>query len=136
MTIITQSSKLKTQNDSSNLKTDLRVRTYGFSVNIIKTINRLPETVSSRIIFKQLLRAATSVGANVIEAKSSSSRRDFINYYSIALKSSNETKYWLALLQDACNINNNDLSVLVNEINEISNMLAASIITLKRKNRF
>ena len=41
----------------------------------------------------QLLRSATSIGANVVEAKSASSKRDFIKFYEIALKSANETKY-------------------------------------------
>ena len=55
------------------------------------------ETKYERIhfsIFDQLLRSATSIGANVVEGGSGSTKRDFINFFHIALKSANETKYW------------------------------------------
>lgn len=48
----------------------------------------------------QLLRSATLIGANIIEAKSGSSKKDFIRFYTIVLKSANETKYWLCLIRD------------------------------------
>jgi four helix bundle protein len=56
-------------------------------------ISSLPKNESCRVIGNQLLRSGTSIGANLIEAKSSSSKRDFIKYYDIALKSANESKY-------------------------------------------
>lgn len=133
---ITQNSKLKSQSYSLNLKTNLKHRTYNFSIEIIKSIDSLPNTVASKVIVKQLIRAATSVGANIIEAKSSSSRKDFVNFYNHALKSANETKYWLCLLRDACGFNNNKVMFLISEISEIANMLGSSILTLKEKNKF
>jgi len=65
-----------------------------------------------------------------VEAKSSSSRRDFIKFYEIALKSANESKYWFGLLRDATQSDVNDL---LSELEEISKMLGASVITLKNK---
>ena len=56
------------------------------------------------IISDQLLRSATSIGANIIEAKAASSKKDFIRFYEISLKSANETKYWLCLLRDGTRI--------------------------------
>ena len=53
----------------------------------------------SLVVVKQLMRSASSVGANVIEAKNSSSRLEFKRYYEIALKSCNESKYWICLLR-------------------------------------
>jgi four helix bundle protein len=91
--MITESSKLKTQSQSSKVKTELRERCYNYSIKIIKFIDALPEKRVNWVLSNQLLRSATSVGANVIEAKSASSKRDFIRYYEIALKSANETKY-------------------------------------------
>jgi len=81
----------------------------------------------------QLLRSATSVGANIVEAKSSSSRKDFIKFFEIALKSANETKYWLGLLRDATNADKKKIGNLLGEIEEISKILGSSLLTLKNK---
>ena len=86
-------SELKINNQNLNLKTNLRYRSYRFSIEIIKLVSRFPANKMYQIIANQLLRSATSVGANIIEAKASSSKKDFINYYQIALKSGNETIY-------------------------------------------
>ncbi len=128
-----QNSKLKSQNHNSKLKTDLRVRSYYYSIIVIKFLEILPSKRIYRVIGDQLLRSATSIGANIIEAKSSSSKRDFIKYYEIALKSANETKYWLGLLRDATVADKKEISKLLIEVEEISKMLAASLLTLKKK---
>ncbi len=85
------------------------------------------------IISSQLLRSATSVGANFIEAKSASSKRDYIRYYEIALKSANETKYWLGLLRDALDVDPIEINILLKETGEIPNILGASLLTMKNK---
>jgi len=118
---------------TKNPKTDLKVRTYFFSIKVIKFLATLPDNKIYQIITAQLLRAVTSIGANIIEAKSSSSKRDFIKFYEIALKSANESKYWFGLLRDSLDLDKNTLNDFLKELTEISNMLAASIITLKNK---
>lgn len=125
----------KTQNQNLNLKTDLRYRAYQFSLAIIKLTNNLPNSRNYWAINDQLLRAATSVGANLIEAKASSSRRDFIKFYEIALKSANETKYWLCLLRDSQLSAKEVIEPLVVEITEISRMIGSSLLTLKGKKK-
>ena len=72
---------------------------------------------------------------NISEAKSASSKRDYINYYEIALKSANETKYWLCLLRDALEVNNSAISQLITEVTELANILAASILTMKGRKK-
>lgn len=124
------------QNDNSKPKSELKYRCYFFSIDVIKFIDFLPDKKVFWIISDQLLRSATSIGANVIEAKSASSKRDFIRFYEIALKSANETKYWLGLLRDATTIEKNKVEKLLSEVGEISNMLGASLLTLKKKNSF
>jgi four helix bundle protein len=118
---------------TKNPKTDLKVRTYFFSIKVIKFLATLPDNKIYQIITAQLLRAVTSIGANIVEAKSSSSKRDFIKFYEIALKSANESKYWFGLLRDSLDLDKNTLNDFLKELTEISNMLAASIITLKNK---
>jgi len=116
-----------------NHKTDLRIRSYYFSIRVIKFLDKQPYSSVNKIIFNQVLRSVTSIGANIIEAKSSSSKRDFIKFYQISLKSANESKYWFGLLRDAVNLNNNEINTLLSELEEISNMLAASVLTMKNK---
>lgn len=131
--MLTQNANLKAQSNNSKLKTELRYRCYFFSIEIIKFLETVPEKRIYWTIADQLMRCATSIGANVVEAKSSSSRRDFIKFYEIALKSANETKYWLALLRDATTANKDSVNKLLTEVEEISKMLGSSILTLKNK---
>lgn len=127
-------SNLKSQNYSSKFKSnDLKIRTYKFSLSIISFINTLPNKRAFWSIGDQLLRSATSIGANMIEAKSSSSKREFIKFYEIALKSANETKYWICLLRDSYDELKPACRGLLQEAEEISNMLGSSILTLKGK---
>ena len=88
------------------------------------------------IIIKQLLRSATSILANYIEAASASSRRDFINFFTYSLKSANESKVWLTLLRDLNVGDQQELCWLLEELVEISKIFATSIITLKGKKKF
>ncbi|HDH45063.1 MAG TPA: four helix bundle protein [Thermococcus sp.] len=83
------------------------------------------------IFTDQLLRSATSIGANLIEAKSSSSKKDFIKFYEIALKSCNETIYWLGLLRDGKLASASKINPLIKETDEIGKMIGSSLLTLK-----
>lgn len=114
---------------------DLKIRTYDFSIEIIKFINSLLNKRAFWSIGDQLLRSATSIGANIIEAKASSSRKEFIKYYEIALKSANESKYWLSLLKDSYGELSSRCYELLNELNEICRMLNSSVLTLKGKSK-
>lgn len=124
------------QNQNLKFKIKLKDRAYQYSIRIIEFLDTLPKDTSSQVIAKQLLRSATSVGANIIEAQASSSKRDFTNFFSYALKSANESSYWLELLKDAKKINNTQLEYLLNETKELANILGSSILTLKGKNKF
>lgn len=124
---------LKSQNYNQNPKTDLTIRAYRFSINIIHFLETLPNKRVYWVITDQLLRSATSIGANIVEAKSASSKKDFIKFYEIALKSGNETKYWLGFLRDATETDKSKINELLQETNQLSNMLGASLLTMKNK---
>lgn len=127
----------KSQNYNSNLKSsDVKIRAYKFSLEIIKFVNELPNRRAFWAIGDQLLRSATSIGANMIEAQASSSKREFIKFYEISLKSANETKYWLSLIRDSYTDFVHSCNKLIEENSEICNMLGASILTLKDKRKF
>jgi len=67
------------QNYKSKSKIDLKVRCYKFSLELIKFLESLDKQKSSWVISNQLLRAGTSIGANLVEAKASSSRLEYKN---------------------------------------------------------
>lgn len=121
------------QNFNSKFKSNLIERCYKFSLRIISLTDNLLNKRSVWIIVDQLIRAATSVCANLVEAKSASSRLEFKKFHEIALKSANETKYWLALLRDAKLADRDAVNGLLKEITEISKMLASGILKLKNK---
>ncbi|KKR10200.1 MAG: hypothetical protein UT37_C0004G0029 [Parcubacteria group bacterium GW2011_GWA2_39_18] len=79
------------------------------------------------------MRSGTSVSANIIEAKSASSKKDYINFYTHALKSANESKLWISLMKDSAKIDEKVADELLKETTEISNIIGASIITMKKK---
>ncbi len=112
---------------------DIKERTYRFSLSVISLLDSLPEGYVAQTLGRQLLRAATSVGANVIEAVSSASVKDFVNFYTIALKSANETKYWLRLLRDSGKVKARDVESRLDEGMQIAKILAVIILKLKRK---
>jgi len=119
-----------------NSKTDLKKRAYLYALDIIKFIDFLnKKDFTVQIISKQLLRSATSIGANIIEAQAGSSKRDFTNFFNYALKSANESKFWIGLLRDSKKANEKECNRLLQETNEIANILGSSILTLRGKRR-
>lgn len=115
---------------------DIKKRSYLYALGIVRFLQTMPNDYITQTIAKQLLRSATSVGANIIEAQAASSRKDFTNFYSHALKSANESKFWLNLLQDSGNVSPERIESLRKETNELSNILASSILTAKGKKKF
>lgn len=108
-------------------------RLYAFSLNLIEFINELPANNVSNRLGDQLLRSGTSILANYIEAQSAASKKEFIKYLNISLRSANESKMWLALLRDSKQSKSQKIGVLLNELNEVANMLASCILKSKGK---
>ncbi len=78
---------------------DIRERAFAFAVRIVKLCQYLEkDTKVSRTLITQLLKAGTSVGANLEEAQAGQSKPDFISKNAIALKEARESKYWLRLI--------------------------------------
>ncbi|PIR88199.1 MAG: four helix bundle protein [Candidatus Harrisonbacteria bacterium CG10_big_fil_rev_8_21_14_0_10_45_28] len=119
------------ENDSAKFKNEFKKRLYNWVLRLVKFIDNLPKDSVCSVIGKQLLRSGTSILANYIEANSASSKRDFINFFTYSLKSANESKMWLTLLRDTNKGDQNELKWLLEELIEISNVLASSILTLK-----
>ncbi len=115
-----------------NFKNEFKKRLYDFVLRLLKFIESLPKDQITPIISKQVIRSGTSILANYVEGQSASSKKDFINFLTHSLKSSNETDIWLMLLKDTNKGNKNELQWLLAEVLEISKILARSIITSKK----
>jgi four helix bundle protein len=122
----------KVKSEKQKVENDLKYRCYRFSLQMIKFLKSKKWDSLSLVIVKQLMRSSVSVGANVTEAKNSSSRLEFKRYYEIALKSANESKYWICLLRDGFDETSDELKAILKEADELSKILAATIIKLKK----
>lgn len=111
---------------------EIKKRSYYFSLAVIKFIDSFETKRIHYSLIDQLVRSSTSIGANLVEARGAHSRKDFIRFYEIALKSSNETKYWLCLIRDGLKIDKEKMRELLNEAEEISKIIAAIVIKLKK----
>ena len=109
---------------------NIRHRCFHFSKDILKFESECKYQRVHFSIFDQLIRSATSIGANVVEGGSGSTKKDFINFFCIALKSANETKYWLCLIRDTISISRHKLDKLLGEV-EISKIIAAIILSAR-----
>jgi four helix bundle protein len=123
------------KDDKTKFKNEFKKRLYNFVLRLVKFIDKLPKNSVTDVMGKRLLRSGTSILANYIEANSASSKRDFINFFTHSLKSANESKVWICLLKDTEKGEKQELEYLLRELTEISNIIAASIITLKGKNK-
>jgi len=119
------------QRSRTNFKNEFKKRLYDFTLKLIKFLDKLPSDNISRRIGDQLLRSGTSIIGNYIEGQAASSKKDFTNFFNTSLKSANESKLWFALLRDSGRAKPQEVAWFLNELNEIANIFASSILTLK-----
>ncbi|OGH19176.1 MAG: hypothetical protein A2868_00030 [Candidatus Levybacteria bacterium RIFCSPHIGHO2_01_FULL_40_15b] len=119
--------------NNKEFKEQLITRAFNLARKTISLVDKFPNKRSAWVIADQLLRAATSIGANIIEAQAASSRRDFTNFLNHALKSGNETKFWLALAKDLDPKLVLEIEELLKETDELARILGSSLLTLRGK---
>jgi len=119
--------------NNSDFKKQFNRRLINFSLEVIKLCKTLRKDRNLWPLTDQIMKSATSVGANVIEAKGSGSKKDYIKFFQIALKSANETKYWLLLIRESSPKFRTLVQKLLSEINELSKIIGAGILTMKGK---
>ena len=105
----------------------IAIKTFDFALTIVKLFVLLKKE-NEFIISKQILRSATSIGANVEEAIAAQSKKDFIHKMSIASKEARETKYWLRIL-DKSELTSISISDYLIEIDHILNILTKIVKT-------
>ena len=100
-------------------------KSFDFSVRIVNLYRFLTEEKKEYVLSKQVLRSGTSIGANVSEGERGQSKADFYSKMSIALKESNETHYWLRLLNATDYISETQFLSLEKDLKEIIAMLTS-----------
>jgi four helix bundle protein len=107
-----------------------RMRMIDFSVMVMKTCSKLRKDPTLWSICDQIIRSSSSIGANVNEAQGAHSRKDFANYFQIALKSARETRYWIQVIE-RYEPKTLEMKHLYDENEHLINILQASIKTLR-----
>ena len=109
---------------------DINKRTRKFAVSILKFCHLIRKRSTEYFLQDQLARSGTSIGANIREAKGSSSKKEFCRFYEIALRSANESEYWLEVLSDLYEFP--EIKEIQEELGELRKIIASIIIRLKR----
>lgn len=105
---------------------ELKARTKKFALSVMTLIDVLPNTVKGRVVAHQLMKAATSVGANYRAACRGRSQAEFISKLSIVLEESDECCYWLELIMEGGLISAEDVEEIYQEADEITAIMTAS----------
>jgi four helix bundle protein len=121
------------QKENENIKIAFKKRMYSFVLKLIEFIDALPKDNVSRRIGDQLLRSGTSILGNYVEAQSAASKKEFVNYFNISLRSTNESKMWIAVLRDSHRAKSESVQWFLCELDEFSKIFASSILTAKGK---
>ena len=109
----------------------IREKSKLFAIRVIRLYQFLTDKKREFTISKQLLRAGTSIGANVREATQAFSKNDFTYKMSIALKECDETCYWLEILQETGYVSPAQYENIYNDAQELFKMLTAIVKTAK-----
>ncbi len=102
---------------------DIQERTFQFGVRVIKLVDRMPRTLASEILARQLLRSGTSVGANMQEADGAETKPDFIHKVSVAYKEARESRHWLATIRATVMEGHAEVQTLWQEADELVRIL-------------
>jgi len=104
---------------------DLEDRTKEFSYKVIALCNKLPFSITNKRLIDQLVRSATSIGANYREANECDTKKDFKNKIRIAKKEARETIYWLELIINSNTLFSKEIYILLDESKQLMKILAS-----------
>lgn len=113
-------------------KGPLQAKSYALALKIVQLCRVLHDERKEYVLSRQLLRAGTSVGANVKEAQYASSKKDFVAKLAIALKEAHETHYWLELLRDGGYVDDKEITELLEAAGEVISLLTSILKTSRR----
>ncbi len=102
----------------------IQIKSYAFAVRVVRLYQHLSEKKKEFVLSKQVLRAGTSIGANVEEAIGAQSKADFLSKMSIAYKEARETSYWLRLLKDTGYLSKTEFQSVQADVEELCRILS------------
>lgn len=108
-------------------------KSFQFAMRIVRLYKFLCEEKKEYILSKQLLRAGTSIGANVTESQQAQSKPDFVSKISVALKEASETKYWIKLLGATEYLSENQTKSILDDCVEIEKILVTILKSAKNQ---
>ena len=106
-------------------------KSFAFAVGIVKAGRRLQLDRKEWVLSKQLIRAGTSIGANIEEAIAAQSKKDFLSKMSIALKEARETHYWLRVIRDSGLANGVEVEAHIPACQELVRLLSSITLTTR-----
>ena len=113
------------------MKNNIQEKSFAFAVRIVKLCKLLRIERKEFTLSNQLLRAGTSIGANVTEAQQAQSRADFLSKLNIALKEASETEYWLRLLEATDYLTTSEFESIYEDCDELVKILVSSVRSIK-----
>ena len=108
-------------------KRDIDDRTFKLALRVLKMSSALPSTAAGQVLCRQVIRSATSVGANVTEAQGTSTRKEFIRKMNIARGEARESLYWLQLISGSGMVPARRMEAIIREADELVSILTAIV---------
>jgi len=131
---IMQNRDPRPKSKNGDFKIEFNKRLIRFSLEIIKFCGLIRRDLNLKPLTDQLIRSGTSIGVNIVEAKGCGSKKEYIRFFEIALRSTNETKYWLILIRESDTKNRERAEDLLDEATQIGKIISSGILTMKGKN--
>lgn len=110
----------------------IKTKSYQLAVEIVNLYKEIRSKHNETVLSKQLLRAGTSIAANIREGISAQTGKDFVHKFSISPKEANETIFWLDLLKDTNYIEKEKYDKLIDETKQVYKIITSIIITRKK----
>ena len=111
----------------------LKGRTKMFSIMVINLVEKMPSTISTRVVLNQIVKSATSVGANYRAVCRARSDREFVAKMNIVLEEADETLFWLEIIIDKEWLNKSDVELIWKEGNELTAIFVSSLKTINNR---
>ncbi|MDI1354128.1 MAG: four helix bundle protein [bacterium] len=113
----------------------MKSRSFRFALSTLRVIDKLNGSVANDIMGRQVMRSATSVGANYRSACKAKSTADFINNLKIVEEEADESVYWLELIKEFNSVQSEEFEALLRESKELDRIFSKSAITAKNNNK-
>ena len=108
-------------------------KSFDFAVKVVKLAYQIQKEKKEYDLSRQIIRSATSIGANIEESMGGQSDKDFLHKVSISYKEARETEYWLRLMLEVELISKDQQEELLENVREILRLLGAIRRTMKKK---